>query len=157
MWLLQVHYRVSGSLGGLSRCGAQVMEGCNEPTLVRTGFAHCNLHSEQGDVGMPRRVQTNGGRFHLSTYRRGKAVRTTGATAPHPEQGYRVCLGLLHLSREYGEGCLEAASALAVPLGSPTRKSVKSILESGRDLRQTAPLDLELPPHGDVRSPGYYH
>jgi hypothetical protein len=45
-------------------------------------------------------------------------------------------------------------------LGSPTRKSVKSILESGRDLRPpsaTEPLALELPPHGNVRGPGYYH
>lgn len=79
---------------------------------------------------------------------------------PHPEQGYRACLGLLALAREYGEGRLEAASALAVRLGSPTRKSVKSILESGRDQRPSStaePLTLELPLHGNVRGPGYYH
>jgi len=79
---------------------------------------------------------------------------------PHPEQGYRACLGLLALAREYGEARLEAASALAVRLGSPTRKSVKSILESGRDLRPSSsaePLALELPLHGNVRGPGYYH
>ena len=55
---------------------------------------------------------------------------------------------------------LEAASVLAVRLGSPTRKSVKSILESGRDLRGqivTGSLALELPVHGNVRGPGYYH
>jgi transposase len=77
---------------------------------------------------------------------------------PHPEQGYRACLGLLALAREYGEPRLEAASLLAVRLGSPTRKSVKSILESGRDLRtNTEALALELPAHGNVRGPGYYH
>jgi transposase len=77
---------------------------------------------------------------------------------PHPEQGYRACLGLLALAREYGEPRLEAASALARRLGSPTRKSVKSILESGRDLRPTtSELALELPAHGNVRGPGYYH
>ena len=77
---------------------------------------------------------------------------------PHPEQGYRACLGLLALAREYGEQRLEAASLLAVRLGSPTRKSVKSILESGRDLRPgTEALALELPAHGNVRGPGYYH
>ena len=79
---------------------------------------------------------------------------------PHPEQGYRACLGLLALARQYGEGRLEAASALAVRLGSPTRKSVKSILESGRDRRPSStsePLALELPLHGNVRGPGYYH
>jgi hypothetical protein len=78
---------------------------------------------------------------------------------PHPEQGYRACLGLLALSREYGERRLETASTLAVRLGSPTRKSVKSILESGRDLRSgtSEPLALELPAHSNVRGPGYYH
>jgi transposase len=77
---------------------------------------------------------------------------------PHPEQGYRACLGLLALAREYGEQRLEAASLLAVRLGSPTRKSAKSILESRRDLRPgTEALALELPAHGNVRGPGYYH
>lgn len=77
---------------------------------------------------------------------------------PHPEQGYRACLGLLALAREYGEARLEAASVLARRLGSPTRKSVKSILESGRDLRPTTTeLALDLPAHGNVRGPGYYH
>jgi transposase len=78
---------------------------------------------------------------------------------PHPEQGYRACLGLLALARGYGEKRLETASLLAVRLGSPTRKSVKSILESGRDLRPSAnePLTLELPLHANVRGPGYYH
>ncbi len=77
---------------------------------------------------------------------------------PHPEQGYRACLGLLALAREYGEQRLEAASALARRLGSPTRKSVKSILESGRDRRAiTSELPLELPAHDNVRGPDYYH
>jgi transposase len=77
---------------------------------------------------------------------------------PHPEQGYRACLGLLNLCREFGEARLEAASRLAVDLGSPTRHSVKSILESGRDRRRpNEALELELPAHGNLRGPGYYH
>ena len=64
---------------------------------------------------------------------------------------------LQSLSREYGEERLEAASALAVRLGSLTRKSVKSILENGRDLRRPEALELELPLHENVRGPGYYH
>jgi transposase len=79
---------------------------------------------------------------------------------PHPEQGYRACLGLLALARQYSEQRLEAASGLALRLASPTRKSVKSILESGRDLwtpSATEPLALELPVHKNVRGPGYYH
>ena len=89
----------------------------------------------------------------------GAVVEHLLRSKPHPEQGYRACLGLLSLSREYGEGRLETASALALRLSSPTRKSVKSILESGRDLprAQTEPLALDMPAHGNVRGPGYYH
>lgn len=79
---------------------------------------------------------------------------------PHPEQGYRACLGLLALAREYGESRLESASALALRLASPTRKSVISILKSGRDLLPASATDTltqELPAHSNVRGPGYYH
>jgi transposase len=92
--------------------------------------------------------------------RTGAIVEHLLRSKPHPEQGYRACLGLLALARQYGESRLEAASALAVRLGSPTRKSVKSILESGRDRRPSStsePAALELPLHGNVRGPGYYH
>src|ERR1035438_9294839 len=66
----------------------------------------------------------------------------------HPEQGYRACLGLLALARQYGQGRLEAASTLAVKLQSPTRKSVLSILKTGRDRRQpVTPEPLDLPEH----------
>jgi len=89
----------------------------------------------------------------------GAVVEHLLRSKPHPEQGYRACLGLLSLSREYGEQRLETASALALRLSSPTRKSVKSILESGRDLprAQSEPLALEMPMHGNVRGPDYYH
>ena len=77
---------------------------------------------------------------------------------PHPEQGYRACLGLLSLARQYGQARLEAASALAVKLQSPTRKSVLSILKTGRDQRQpVTPEQLDLPEHSNVRGPKYYH
>ena len=90
----------------------------------------------------------------------GAVVEHLLRSKPHPEQGYRTCLGLLALARQYSEPRFEAACRLAMHLGSPTRKSVKSILESGRDLRPpsaTEPLALELPAHGNVRGPGYYH
>ena len=77
---------------------------------------------------------------------------------PHPEQGYRACLGLLALARQYGQGRLEAASALALKLQSPTRKSVLSILKTGRDQHATStPEQLDLPEHPNVRGPQYYH
>jgi transposase len=88
----------------------------------------------------------------------GAVVEHLLKSKPHPEQGYRACLGLLALARQYGRGRLEAASTLAVELKSPTRKSVLSILKTGRDQRKPAtPEQLELPEHSNVRGPKYYH
>jgi transposase len=80
---------------------------------------------------------------------------------PHPEMGYRACLGLLALARHYGEDRLEAACARAVALGAPNRRSVVSILQAGLD-RQPLPqsssqTDWISPDHDHVRGPDYYH
>src|SRR5262249_33225113 len=77
---------------------------------------------------------------------------------PHPEQGYRACLGLLALARKYGHQRLEAGAARAVAIGSPARHNVESILQRGLDRRgTTTPDELSLPAHANVRGPGYYH
>jgi transposase len=77
---------------------------------------------------------------------------------PHPEQGYRACLGLLALAKQYGPERLEAVATRAVAIGSPSRQSVKSLLERGLDRGSSSATDeLALPLHGNVRGPGYYH
>jgi transposase len=43
---------------------------------------------------------------------------------PHPEQGYRACLGLLRLAKHYGNERLEAACRRALAIGAPTRKRI---------------------------------
>jgi transposase len=88
----------------------------------------------------------------------GAVVEHLLRSKPHPEQGYRACLGLLSLARQYGQARLEAASTLAVKLQSPTRKSVLSILKTGRDqLTPATPEPIDLPEHTNVRGPKYYH
>jgi len=52
---------------------------------------------------------------------------------PHPELGYRACLGLQQLARSCGAERLEAACARALSIRSPTYRSVASILASGLD------------------------
>ena len=78
---------------------------------------------------------------------------------PHPEMGYRSCLGVFSLARRYGEDRLEAACARALTIGSPTRKTVQSILAAGLDrYAELFPTEATpLPAHGNVRGPGYYH
>ena len=48
---------------------------------------------------------------------------------PHPEQAYRSCLGLLKLTKIYGENRLEQACSYGVHQGAYSRKSILSILE----------------------------
>lgn len=77
---------------------------------------------------------------------------------PHPEMGYRSCLGLLSLARQYGRERLEAACARALSLSAPTRRSVHSILQRGLD-RLPPPGDepaVTIRAHENVRGPAYY-
>ena len=81
---------------------------------------------------------------------------------PHPEQGYRACLGLLNLARTYGEERLEAACRRALSIGSPTRKRILAILEAKLDQHPDLfpGADTAAPTasrsHGNVRGPDYF-
>ena len=87
-------------------------------------------------------------------------VRHLLTNRPHPEMGYRACLGLLALAKQYGNDRLEAACTRALLIGAPSRRSVASILKAGLDqqpLPGTKQLELTLPDHANVRGPDYYH
>ena len=78
---------------------------------------------------------------------------------PHPEQGYRACLGLLALVRRYSAQRLEGACTRALAIRAPTLRSVTNILKCGLD-RQGALFATEARPvieHDNVRGPDYYH
>jgi transposase len=86
-------------------------------------------------------------------------IRRALTDKPHPEMGYRSCLGVFSLARRYGEDRLEAACARALTIGSPKRKTVQSILETGLDRHaELFPAEpMPLPTHANVRGPDYYH
>jgi len=80
------------------------------------------------------------------------------ADRPHPEQGYRSCLGILRLVKRYGAARLEAACARAVAVGARSYRHVDAILKHGLDhlgLPEAAP-PLPRPVHEHLRGPGYY-
>ena len=62
---------------------------------------------------------------------------------PHPEQGYRSCLGLLRLGKTHGPERLEAACRRAVALKAYSYPSVDSILKKKLE---TEPLPAQLEP-----------
>ena len=78
---------------------------------------------------------------------------------PHPEQGYRACLGMQRLAREYTPARLEAACTRALAIRSPNLKSVTSILKRGLDRQHSLPTitSSALPVHENIRGPDYFH
>lgn len=77
----------------------------------------------------------------------------------HPEQGYRACLGLLHLAKQYSNERLEAAALRAVTIGAISYRSVKSILDKGLDHLALPSSESQAPPaptHENLRGAGYY-
>ena len=74
--------------------------------------------------------------------------------------GYRACLGILGLAKNYTAARLEAASQRALLLRICSYQSLKSILK--RSLDQQPMLELEDHPtpgphHDNVRGPDYYY
>lgn len=96
----------------------------------------------------------------------GQVVAAILARFPHPEQGYRACLGLLSLQRRYDRPRLEAACARALATGAVSYRSIKSMLTTGVDqlaltdtggLATDASPPLRLPAvHDHLRGADYY-
>jgi transposase len=76
----------------------------------------------------------------------------------HPEQGFRSCLGILHLGRRFSEPRLESACLRAESLSSYSYRTVKNILSSGLDgMRVEAELDeVRSVEHENIRGASYY-
>jgi transposase len=80
---------------------------------------------------------------------------------PHPQQGYRACLGIMRLGdKRYGRERLEAACSRALAIQSYSYKSVESILKKGLDQQPlvTGPVKTQAAPtmHDNIRGKDYY-
>ncbi len=81
----------------------------------------------------------------------GQVIEHILKSKPHPEQGYRACLGLMSLRRRYEPARLEAACARACTTGAMTYRSVKSILAAGLDQLPARGAHAAAPAAGDAR------
>lgn len=103
------------------------------------------------------RIQRTAARIGPSTAR---LVALILESRPHPEQGYRACLGILRLARQYGEPRLEAACDRGLDIAARSYGSIQSILKNGLDRQPRRPSrqnELVLPDHPNIRGPRYYH
>ena len=81
------------------------------------------------------------------------------AEKEHPEQAYRLCLGLLNLTRSYPPERVNGCCQLANREGLNRLKQLKSVLASNRDqLPEQPSFTLELPQsHDNIRGPNHFH
>ena len=88
-----------------------------------------------------------------------KLVEAILADRPHPEMGYRSCLGIFRLAKQYDPERLENACARAFSIGARSYRNVHTILKSGLD---RVPLvvatdEKPSPSHPNIRGKNYYH
>lgn len=77
-----------------------------------------------------------------------------------PQQGFRACLGILRLAKQYGEARLENAAKRALAIGATRCQSIESILKRGLDQQPLASIEPKstIPSsHMNVRGANYYH
>jgi transposase len=81
------------------------------------------------------------------------------AAKPHPEAGYRCCLGLVRLGEKHSLTRLEAAAARALHFGAYSFSSVESILNHHLESQPLPPQTLSPPPallHSNIRGAAYF-
>ena len=82
------------------------------------------------------------------------------ADKPHPEMGYRGCLGIIRLAEKYPQKRMEAAAERALLTGACRYRSIASILKNSLD-RQPLPVSAAAssaapPRHGNIRGAEYF-
>lgn len=80
------------------------------------------------------------------------------ADRPHPEQGFRTCMGVLSLAKSYGDARVDAACRRGLLIKARSVSSIRSILKNGLDraFLDEAPEHEPLH-HGNIRGRGYFH
>jgi transposase len=87
----------------------------------------------------------------------GKLVETLLQDRPHPEQGFRSCLGIIRLGKAVGNSRMEAACGRALHFRTCSYASLKSILEKQLEAQPLEPeLPLPSPAHENLRGGPYY-
>ena len=77
---------------------------------------------------------------------------------PHPQQGFRSCLGIIGLTKGYPRPRVEAACKRALAINALTYKSIKSILKNNLDSKPMPQAEQDQPAlfHDNIRGGGYY-
>lgn len=78
------------------------------------------------------------------------------ASRPHPEQGFRTCLGILRLYRDLPRERAETVSARAVEIGGLTCKTITALIATHKSNKHSTEPAAVME-HANLRGPGYFH
>jgi len=133
--------------------------------------AHVRSHVKGGYSTLPEHMppshryysEWNPARFIQWAGKTGEAtarlVETILSTRPYPEQGFKACLGIINLTRDYEPVRVEAAARRALEFKTCSYRSMKAILSSGLDRQEDSSEQPELQgllPHQNIRGQEYY-
>jgi transposase len=153
----QVDARMSGEVMEVLHLGKRVASHRRSP--VRGGFTTLVEHMPSAHRAhaewTPSRILTWAEKVGGRTRALCDAIL---AERPHPEQGFRSCLGILRLGKRYGDERLEAACGRALDVRARSYRHIESILKNGLDRveKEDEPTTLSLT-HENVRGRDYYH
>ncbi len=87
-----------------------------------------------------------------------QVVKTILESKPHPQMGYRACLGILRLGKAYTNARLEAACSRALQLDACSYQSLRSILKHSLEGQTLLHFEPERPgtQHRNLRGAAYY-
>ena len=89
-----------------------------------------------------------------------RAIEATMKRQQHVQQGFNAAMGILRLGKVHGTQRLEKACQRALHYGSPTYRSIKSILDQHLDDHplETTTTSAEPPAvsHDNIRGSDYY-
>ncbi len=78
-------------------------------------------------------------------------------SSEHPEQGYKVCVGILNLGKKDGKERLDKACGRALYFQHYSYRGIKSILDNKLEDMQEEELIQKLPVHENIRGSDYFH
>jgi transposase len=148
-----------------ARITAKTVEVCHRGKLVATHLRSLRRHRPST---VPEHMPSSHRRYRDWTHERilreavaigddtAALVETILRSRPHPEQGFRSCIGILGLQKRYGAERLDGACARALALGTRSYSSVAAILKNRQEAKPAERGSAGLF-HENIRGSGYYH
>ena len=125
---------------------------CRKPGGYTTNKDHMPAHHRYYLEWSPERIAGWAAKVGPNTK---ELVNKILEACKHPEQGYRMCIGIINLAKKYTNTRVDNACLKAIEYRLYSYKAVKNILDEGLDNQEES--NSTLPIHGNIRGAAYYN